>query len=206
MWGSRMIPRLPDSTKESVEAAIQQALDEAAWEWSDVRSRRPADLAPDLLSARADELGGSPSARDQLTAIALRATLADGAAPAPGDLLGEPPTEAVRLELRRRVYATGGLPIHETSDLVASQEARYREALGAAADSAVIAARLLADADLHEAVWDDPRIPADDRCRLVMLCSIAKLRDRADELQRAPRGLRAMVARAPLIGAMMRRR
>lgn len=185
---------------------MRLAEDEAAWEWADLRARRPADLAPDLLSARADELATSPSARDQLAALALRGTLADPAGAQGADLLGEPPDEAARLELRRHVYATGGLPIHETSDLVASLEARYREALGASAEPTVIAARLLADADLHEAVWDDPRIPADDRARLVMLCSVAKLRDRADELRRSTRGIRGMVARAPLIGAMMRRR
>jgi len=199
----RMIPRSPERADDVLETALRQAADEAAWERADLAARRPADLVEDLLTARADELAASPGGRDQLRGMVLR-TLAN---PAPSEpRLGADPGEAARLALRREVYAIGGLPIHETSDLVAQLEARYREAIGPDANPAVLAARLLADADLHEALWDDPRIPAENRARLVMLCSVAKLRDRADELQRSVRGFRAMVARAPLIGAMMRRR
>lgn len=172
--------------------ATYEALSEARWESCDVLSRRPSDLAPDLLRGHSAELATSPIARDQVLSIALEATARDldeGRAPSGEGALAffkaAPPSEALRKPIRDSVLDLRPGPIAvEAAAATAELEERHRVE---APDVFDLAARLKAEAELQEALWDDPRLPAEPAVRLVMMQSASHLRARAETLERTAR-------------------
>jgi hypothetical protein len=169
-----------------------RAVSEARWQAADVLSRKPAPVALDLLRARAAELAMSPLGRDQVMSVALLTVVddvTDGGPPlADGALFffGASMEPRRRLPMQRRVFAALRPCDGEADAVVRQLEAEHPPAT----PGAEIAARLLDDARLHKQLWDDPRIPADLETRLVMLCSVPRLVDRARELD--PLRLRAL--------------
>ncbi len=170
----------PDTVEDVLALVAGEALGEARWERLDLLTRRAPEEVAAVLAARMRELAASPSGRDQLLALAFQRLTEGGGNAGPHDLLGAEADPAEREALRRRVLGQDGHPVDRALDLVARYEARLTEA-GPQAPR-ILAERLMTDADLNEFLWDDPRIPAGDDVRLTMLCSISRLRDRADEL------------------------
>jgi hypothetical protein len=176
------MPRASDP----VAAAAVEAMMEARWEASDLLSRRPPPLACDLLQGHAAELAGSAIAHDQVLSLALdaaardlaagRAPLADGAL----FLFQEPaPEPAARQAVREGALREDGVPLADSHRVAEEIEERRRREGG---EPGELAGRLVAEARLHELMWDDPRLPATSRTRLVMLCSAARLIERAEAL------------------------
>lgn len=95
-------------------------------------------------------------------------------------VLPEPgPDEAARLRVRERVLACPSVPTAEACAAAKELERRLRPECASDQD---LAARLTVEANLHEVLWDDPRLPGDDRARLAMLFSIPELLERAEAL------------------------
>jgi hypothetical protein len=176
----------PDTHKGHIVAsAALGALSEARWRSRDVLSGKSAEAAPGLLRGHAAELAVSPIGRDQLLGAALLAAADDLERGRPFRFDGHmalpepPPSEAERTRIRREAFGAGAIPTAESRKVLEDLEVRYRPECGSAAE---LSARLEADANLHEAVWDDPRLACAPRTRLVMLFSVPKLLDRAEEL------------------------
>ena len=192
----------PDAKAHILATAALGAITEARWERDDLLSRRSMAGAPDLLRGHAAEMAFSPLARDQVLSLALIVAADDleaGRAPAGGWdlLLPEPgPDEAARLEVRARVLNLGAVPTLEARAVAEDLERRLRPEC---AGDHELAARLTGDANLHEILWDDPRLPGGDRARLTMLFSIPRLLERAEALSshRRPDAVRADVAADP---------
>lgn len=189
----------PDVVASAAIAAVMAA----RWESSDALSRRPAELASDLLRTRARQLATSPAGRDQLLSVALAVAAADIEAgrPALADgalfLLEEPtPDQAAREVLRAAVLRQGGVAVAESQRVADDAERRQgRDGVEAGA----LSQRLRAEARLHELLWDDPRLPAAARTRLVMLCAIPRLLQRAAELDpNRPRERPSRAKREPI--------
>ena len=170
--------------RELVRLAAIHAAMAARWEASDF-SNRFRDLAvPDLLRARAAGLARSGAGRDQLLSLALAAAADDlqhGRAPLGAGALfwseaANDPAE--RLRIQREVLALSGSADVAADALALHLEAEHRRDVGPGG----VATRLVRDARLHKRLWDDPRLRADARTRLVMLCSVPRLMDRARSL------------------------
>jgi hypothetical protein len=184
-----MIPRLAKPDPDVIASAAIVALMDARWESSDLLSRRAPQLTPDLLRGHAAELAASPIGRDQLLSIALdaaardldqgRSALANGAL----FLIDDPSPEAeARTAVRNAALSQGGVPLAESQRVADDIEQRQRREC---IEVRELSLRLTAEARLQELLWDDPRIPADSRTRLVMLCSVPRLLRRAEELDPA---------------------
>jgi hypothetical protein len=176
----------PDASESHVvAAALLGAFTEARWRRSDLLSRKPADLAPDLLRGHAAEMAFSPIGRDQVLSLALFAAANDlDAGRAPSDeraafLCAPAPDESARLTVRARTLSLSLAGASEARGVVEELERRHRpECDGGFA----LSERLRNDASLHELLWDDPRLPCADLVRLTMLFSVPRLLERADVL------------------------
>jgi hypothetical protein len=173
---------------ELLGSAVIAAVRDARWEAAELLSRRTPAAAADLLHGRAGELAASPSGRSQLASLALEKAAADiqrGRSPiSPGAVFffGRSATPEARLEVQRAVFA-GFRPADDAAaGLTTDLEAELRTRLGAPAGDAALSGPLLDAGRLHKLLWDDPRIPAAPAVRLVMLCSIPRLVDRARAL------------------------
>jgi hypothetical protein len=172
--------------REPVAGAAVEALLAARWEVAELLSRRPSLLAADLLRGHAAELAASALASDQVLSLALETAARDIQA-------GNPPLDAgalflfaddgglagARQSIRGMVMRQPGEPTPAPNDLVAEIERRLADEQLTPVE---MSARLAAEARLQEALWDDPRLPAQTPVRLAMLCSIPKLAERAAEL------------------------
>jgi len=169
-----------------VAAAAIDALLAARWQCADLLSRKSPDAARELLLGHAADLASSAVGRDQLLSKALEAAAADlssGRSP-----LGEgasfffrerEPCSTARRIVRQQVFRRGAIPSRKAHEVVADLERRLRRE---AADGRALHKRLVAEAHLHERLWDDPRVPADANTRLIMLCVVPKAMARAQEL------------------------
>lgn len=168
-----------------VAAAAIRAMMDARWEAADLLSRKSPSAAQDFLRARAAELATSWSGRDQVMSVALDAAADDlqqGSPPLGSGALfffARPPAPADKVDVQRAVFARLGAEDLEVDNVVARLEAEHRGELSGASAFAELSRRLLNDARLHKHLWDDPRIPAGPDLRLVMLCSVPRLIDRA---------------------------
>ena len=177
----------PDYAKAHIVAtAALGALTEARWQSSELLSRRSADAAPDLLRGLAAEMAFSPLGRDQVLSLALLVAADDleaGRSPAAAAselvLLQPGPADAARSDVRARVLNSGVIPTADARRAAEDLERRYRPECGSDLE---LSARLTAEANLNELLWDDPRLPGDDRTRLTMLFSIPQLLDLAEAL------------------------
>jgi hypothetical protein len=184
----------PDDVRgDLIASAALGALMEARWHAQDLPSRKPRELAPDLLRGLAGEKAFSPLARDQVLSVALG--LAADKLEQGGDLqaIGAldvlerlEPVEADRLAIRREVFADGSPPTTESRRVVETLVSRYGPDCRSAAE---LAKRLRDEASLQELLWDHPGLPCDSRTRLVMLFSVPALLERAAEFD--PKGGRA---------------
>lgn len=162
-----------------IDAAVSEAISAAQWERVDLESRRP-DIAPDLMLAKAAELALSPMARDQLMSLALEQGAQDFHPDYP--LIDLACCTQERDLIARQVRALGPHKTSDTDALVTAAETRHSERLRHNVRFDLLAERLRQDAVLQETFWDHPDIPATDAIRLTMLCSISRLRDRAEAL------------------------
>lgn len=168
-----------------VATALIDALLEARWTSADLLERQGRAAACERLRGRATDLAGSPLGADQVLSLALDAAADDLEGKRP--VLSEgvvsfcpgPVEESDRRTLRDRVFRQGGAPALESAEAADELERRH---VGEAQTAAALARLLVEDAHLHERLWDDPRIPADARARLVMLCSVPKLQAKAADL------------------------
>lgn len=180
--------KTPDAPKSHiVAAALLGALTEARWRSGELLSRKSAELAPDLLRGHAAEMAFSPIGRDQVLSLALSAAADDlEAGRAPADeralfLRAHPPDESARAQVRGRIPVFNPAATREVRAVVEELERRCRpECRG----DVEMSERLANEADLQELLWDDPRLPCEDRVRLIMLLSVAQLRERAQALGR----------------------
>jgi hypothetical protein len=179
--------RGPDGERaDAVAAAAIDALLAARWQCTDLLSRKSPDAARELLLGHAAELASSAVGRDQLLSKALEAAAADlsaGRSP-----LGEgasfffrerEPCATARRIVRQQVFRGGGVPSRKAHAVVADLERRLRSEC---ADDQALRKRLAAEAHLHERLWDDPRLPADAKTRLIMLCAVPKAMARSQDL------------------------
>lgn len=183
----------PDGTGDLIASAALGAVMEARWHAQDLLSRKPREAAPGLLRGLAAEMSFSPLARDQVVSLALN--LAADAIEQDGDVHGIGalevlerlgPAEAERLAIRREVLAGGSTPTTEPRQVAERLECHYRSDCRSSSE---LARRLRDEADLHELLWDHPKLPCDDGTRLVMVFSVLALRERASEID--PKGARA---------------
>lgn len=169
-----------------VAAAAVDALMAARWQCADLLSRKPPPMARDLLRGHAAELASSPIAHDQILSKALDAAAADveaGRPPLQGGTAfffrGQPPCSTARLIVREQVFRGRGVPARVSQDAAAEIERRFRPECPADHD---LSSRLSEEARLHELLWDDPRLPAESHTRLIMLCAVPKVMERARAL------------------------
>lgn len=158
-------------------AALAEAVADAGWRRVDLETRRPDSAHHELILATAAELATSPVARDQLLSLALERQARR--APPLFEIECDP---ADRDRIAARVFRLGPHRGSETAALVRMIEDQHARRLGPDARFDRVAEGLEQDAVLQECFWDHPAIPAGDFVRLAMLCSIPKLRDRAQEL------------------------
>lgn len=142
--------------------------------------------APELLRGHAAGMRASPVGRDQILGLALRAAadeLERGGSPEARSMNalvdGLDAAKEDRLEVRREVFRLGALPVAEALRVVDDLERRFRPEC---ATLRQLSRRLAEAARLHELLWDDPRLSCDDRTRAIMLASVPKLLERADQL------------------------
>ncbi len=175
-----LMTSLSDSSAGLLAAASAVARGAARWERFDVETRRPAAESRELLLARAAELALSPIGRDQLLSLALEQGIeATGAV----DLLARVPAPAPEREgIAQQVFALAPRRSSESASVVLELEARHVRSLGADGWPDCVPACLRQEALLHEVLWDHPAIPAPADVRLIMLCSVPKLLQRADDL------------------------
>lgn len=181
--------RTRDLRPDLLHRAAALAAGEACWEALELLTRRSASHAVELLRARAAELVGVPVGRDQLLAIALEAAaedlaagrkpMVDGAA----FFLRQPPAALARLRWQGLVLGLAGFR-EEAADAAAI--AVERKCLGPRG-AHVHPDRLMEEAQLQKALWDDPRISADAATRRAMLCSLPRLVERASDLRELAR-------------------
>lgn len=183
-----------------VASAALGALSEARSRGADLVARRSREAACEQLRGLAAEMASSPIGRDQVLRLALMAAAENLERGEPVEaagaqaFLGRPPAvERERLEIRRRVFQAGGTPAAESARVADSLERRHRPEC---ANASELSERLMEDATLHEILWDEPRLACDDRTRLVMLLSVPKLLERAEQLD--PAAVRS--PRPPLAG------
>ena len=176
-----------------VGAAIAEAVSGAQWDRVDLESRRPGSAADELMLAKAAELAMSPLARDQLMSLALE----HGAQHFHPDypVIEVDCESEAREAVAQRIFALGPHKASETDAVVATVEERHSRRLCQDARFDLLADGLKQEAVLQEAFWDHPDIPADDAVRLTMLCSVPRLRDRAETLSSAARVWRVPVLR-----------
>lgn len=177
------MPRSDSFDTRLIEAALDEAVSAARWERIDLETRRPGSAHADLMLAKAAELAMSPVARDQLMSLALERYGQDQEADGP--LIADARAAHERARIASRVFALGPHKASDTEGLVLTVEARHATRLRQDACSRLIAQCLEQEAVLQEALWDHPDIPADDAVRLTMLCSIPRLRARAEDLSSA---------------------
>jgi hypothetical protein len=172
-----------DAPVDVVATAAIDALIAARWQCADLLARRPPAFVRDLLLARAAELASSPIARDQILSRGLEAAAADLEA-------GRPPLEegaaflfrerspcaTAREIVREQVFRYGGVPARASDDAAAELERRVRAERPADHE---LSQRLAREAHLQEVLWDDPRLPAETHTRLIMLCAVPKVIERA---------------------------
>lgn len=176
-----------------VGAAIAEAVSGAQWDRVDLETRRPGPAADELMLAKAAELAMSPLARDQLMSLALE----HGAQHFHPDypVIEVDCESEAREAVAQRIFALGADKALETDAVVATVEERHSRRLCQDARFDLLADGLRQEAVLQEAFWDHPDIPADDAVRLTMLCSVPRLRDRAETLSSAARVWRVPVLR-----------
>jgi hypothetical protein len=168
-----------------VATSMIDALLEARWASADLLARQGAAGASDRLRGRAAELAGSPLGGDQVLSLALDAAaedLANGRVVLAEGVIafcGPPVDETERRALREQVFRQGGARALESEQVADELVRRHADEVCSAA---ALARLLIDDARLHERLWDDPRLPAAPRTRLVMLCSVPKLLARAAQL------------------------
>ncbi|MDB5421731.1 MAG: hypothetical protein JWR59_1678 [Brevundimonas sp.] len=162
-----------------IDAAVSEAISGAQWERVDLESRRP-DIASELMLAKAAELALSPIARDQLMSLALEHGAQDFHPDYP--IIDLACCAQERDLIARQILALGPHKASETEAVVEAVETRHSERLRHNLRFDLLAECLQQDAILQEAFWNHPEIPATDAIRQAMLCSIPKLRDRAEAL------------------------
>ncbi|WP_339930393.1 hypothetical protein [uncultured Brevundimonas sp.] len=163
-----------------IKAAVAEAVSGARWERIDLETRRPDCAHSELMLAKAAELAMSPVARDQLMSLALERFGQDQQADGP--LINDARTAGERDRIAGRVFGLGPHKAADTEALVLAVEARHAARLRQDVCFNLLAQCLEQDAALQEALWDHPDIPAGDAVRLTMLCSIPRLRARAEDL------------------------
>lgn len=187
---------MPSSSKldaRVVGAAVAEAVAGAQWDRVDLETRRPGLAADELMLAKAAELAMSPLARDQLMSLALDHAAQHFHPDYPViDVDCEPDA---REAIAHRIFAMGPHKASETEAVVALVEDRHSRRLCQDARFDLLADCLRQEAVLQETFWDHPDIPADDAVRLTMLCSVPRLRDRAEALSSSARIWRLPVFR-----------
>lgn len=176
-----------------IDAAISEAVASAQWERVDLESRRPGLMSDELMLAKAAELALSPVARDQLMSLALEH----------GGQQYHPDYPVIDLnccadareQISRRILAMGPHKASESEAVVESVEARHSRRLRQTVRFDLLAECLEQDAVLQETFWNHPDIPATDSVRLTMLCSIPKLRERAETLSASASNWRLLFRR-----------
>lgn len=163
-----------------VDAAVADAISTAQWERIDLQTRRSGHDPEDLILAKAAELAMSPIARDQL----LSAALEHGSQRFHPDhpLIDVDCCSGERSVIIDSVFALGPHKGSETEAVVLAIEERHARRLRQDARYDLLAECLRQDAVLQEELWNHPGIPASDFVRLTMLCSVPKLKQRADDL------------------------
>lgn len=161
-------------------AAVIEAISAAEWDRIDLQTRRPRSASEELMLAKAAELAMSPVARDQLMSLALeqRSRLVS----AEPSLIDVDCCVRERSLITDRILTLGPHRASDTNAVVQEIEERHAKRLRQDARFDLLAECLRQDAVLQEAFWNHPDIPATDAVRLTMLCSIPKLRDRAELL------------------------
>lgn len=174
----------PEPEPDPLETVVSEVIGEALWRYRDLSARRTEDQARDLVLAEAAERSLSAAGREQLLSVALERVLTlDPEAPASARLLlGSDPHEDQTLTIRKSVFALGPQNVEAADALIDQLEKFHAGRLTKRGSKVEIALGLEQDAALHQALWDDPRIPASSENRLAMLCSIPRLRDRAVHL------------------------
>lgn len=184
--------RPPTPPENPVAVAAVEALLAARWEVAELLSRRPSRVAADLLRGHAAELAMSALADDQLLSLALDRAAQDIEA-------GDPPLQAgvpfllddsdglagARESVGGIVLQQPGEPAPTPVHLAAEIERRLLDERPTPTE---LSDRLAAKARLQEALWNDPRLPAEPSVRLAMLCCIPMLAERAAELDPRPSG------------------
>jgi hypothetical protein len=158
----------------------------ARWESSELLSRRSSPVTADLLRGHAAELAHSSFGRDQMLRLALEAAALDlekGRSPLELGALfffsRDVPSAEERSQVRKLVAALGDAPADASDYLAPELERRLaQEHL----TDAELCDRLQEEAELHETLWDDPRLAAEPQVRLRMLRSAEGFRKRAAEL------------------------
>lgn len=175
-----------DEPADLVAAAAVDALMTARWQCADLLARKSPEMARDLLRGHAAELASSPIAHDQILSRALDAAAADLEARRPPlqdgvgfFFRGQPPCSTAKLIVREQVFRGRGVPARVSDDAAAELERRFRPECRADHD---LSGRLSDEARLHELLWDDPRLPAETHTRLIMLCTVPKVVERAQAL------------------------
>lgn len=172
----------PASTAAQAAADLRvvssQAMANARWETADILSRRSVELAADMVSGRAAELALSPGAIDQIQSLYLERA-------ADALRIGRPPLSGAALVFKP---IEGPIPGSEAALNASAAEAAEADPLAAQAEAAhretglvgaLLSARLVRDAVVHEALSQDARIPADERTRRIMALTASLLRGRA---------------------------
>lgn len=183
-----------------VAPAAVDALMAARWQCADLLARKSPDAARELLLGRAAELASSPIGRDQILSRALEAAAADlaaGRSPLQDGVAffcrDNSPCYTARQIVREQVFRHAGVP--RRASYAAAVELERRHRADGDADHA-LCERLAAEGRLHELLWDDPRLPADTHTRLIMLCAVPKVIERAQTLD--PSYARSVRRRAAL--------
>jgi hypothetical protein len=169
-----------------VASAAVDVLMAARWQCADLLSRKSSGSTRELLFGRAAELASSPIARGQILSKALEAAAADLEAGRPPLEEGasffcreHPPSCTARQIVRDQVFRHVGVP-SRVSDAAAAELERRHRTEGCADNE--LCGRLAAEAQLHELLWDDPRLPAGAHTHLIMLCTTPKLVELAETL------------------------
>jgi hypothetical protein len=178
--------KLVHAEPDPLALALVDTVVAARWEASELLSRRSSPVTADLLRGHAAELAHSSFARDQMLRLALEAAALDlekGRSPLELGALfffsRDVPSAQEREALRRLVAALGDPPADASDHLAPEFERRLAPEL---LTDAELCTRLLEEAELHETLWDDPRLAAEPQVRLRMLRSAEGFRERAAEL------------------------
>lgn len=170
--------RMRASDAMLLEAAASEAISAAWWERVDLEARRPGECHADLILGKAAELAFSPIGRDQLMSLALEKGVRDPDGPEPLVDISVPPEE--RAVIAKRVFRHAPHRASETEALVVRIEERTARQLDRDTRYDLLPQRIRQEAALQEILWDHPAIPAGDKVRLAMLCSVPKLLERVE--------------------------